>query len=79
MAKRGLSNGPAPMLAAHTVGRPRDGHLAARIETMLTAIRPLLEADGVPVELVGAQDHSVRICLTGQAVQLCDCSAQPSD
>jgi len=45
-----------------------------RIETVLNRIRPLLQADGVHVELLEVRENSASVRLTGSAVQ---CAAAP--
>jgi Fe-S cluster biogenesis protein NfuA len=40
-----------------------------RIETVLNRIRPLLQADGVEVELVEIRDNDASVRLTGLCVQ----------
>jgi len=40
-----------------------------RIETVLDRIRPLLQADGVHVELVDVRENGASVRLTGSAVQ----------
>ena len=43
----------------------RDQQLAERVETVLQRIRPLLQADGGDIELVGVDGNNARVRLTG--------------